>query len=196
MDAGLSGAARLEKGGAGMPVVTKISPPFAPASEGDRPMSEAIEQPRRMHALHLFSVAAQMTIVLAWAGIVPVWALLPPAGQDAVEPVLSEMFWPALALCGAILLVTLLRLAGMLQGLADRLAGLGLAVGGVAFSCLAVKALAGFSFASWGLSPNGMLVAAVLHAGASFATPILPWIAVIVLVTGLLNIMRRAGRPA
>ena len=160
-------------------------------------MSQVMEQPRPrpMPTLQLFGAALHVFILLCWAGIVPVWLLLPPPLQAEVEPVLRGLTLPALALCGAILLAAMLRLAGLLYGESNRLADTGLRLGGIAFAGVALKAITGLSLAGAGLDWQATLFLTIFHTGAIVALLVLPWVAAIVLIVAVLSLLRRDPRP-
>jgi hypothetical protein len=148
-----------------------------------------------MRALHLLATGVYLAILLCWAGVLPAWRLAPGPVQAALEAALSQLLLPGLALAAVVLLVELLRLAGALGGgWLDRLAGVVLQVAGILFACLALRAVAPLSFAGYSLGWN--LVDAALHVGAAFAVFILPWVALIAGVGGLINLLRRELRPA
>ena len=143
-----------------------------------------------MRALHLIAAGVYLTILLCWAGILPAWMLAPAPVQPALAAALSQLLAPALALSAAVLVVALLRLAGVLAGgWLDRLAGLVLQVAGILFACLALRAVAPLSFAGYSLGWN--LVDVALHAGAGLAMVFLPVVAVIAAVAGLIRLFRR-----
>src|SRR5215469_4011227 len=99
-----------------------------------------------MRALHLLNATLYVAILLCWAGILPAWRLAPEPVQPALETALQPLLLPAVAMGGAVLLVTLLRLAGALRGgWLDRLAGVVLQVAGILFACLALRAVAPLS---------------------------------------------------
>jgi hypothetical protein len=158
-----------------------------------------VSQPSRpppMPTFHLLGAALHVVILLCWAGIVPAWRLLPPEGQAVVEPALGQLYWPALAFAGAVALAALLRFAGWLGEGFDRLARLGLQVGGIVFACLVFKAIIGLASTDLGLGWQGAIIMALLHVGASVGLLVLPFVAVIVVVVGLLSLLFRALRAA
>jgi hypothetical protein len=148
----------------------------------------------RIGAFELFGTGAYLAILACWAGILPVWQLAPAPVRPALEVDLGQLLMPALAMGGAVVLVTLLRLAGALHGWTKRLAELVLQVAGIVFACLALRAVAPLSFAGYG--PGWAIVDVCLHVGAVFALFVLPWVAVIAAVGGLFNLVRREWQAA
>jgi hypothetical protein len=145
-------------------------------------------------AFQLLNAAVYVAILLCWAGILPAWRLAPGPVQPALQAALVPLLWPALALGGAVVLVLLLRLANVLRGRVARLGDIALQVAGILFACLALRAIAPLSFAGYSLAWN--LVDAALHVGAAFAVFILPWVAVIAAIGGLIGLLRSQPRAA
>jgi hypothetical protein len=159
-------------------------------------MSHVMPLPRRepMRTLHLLNTAIYLTVLLCWAGVLPAWRLAPEPVQPALQAALVQLVWPAMALGGAVLFVMVLRLAGWLGGRWDRAAGVVLQVGGILFACLALRAVAPLSFAGYSLGWN--LVDAALHVGASLAMFLLPLIAVIAAIAGMVRLLRSQAETA
>jgi hypothetical protein len=144
-------------------------------------------------AFHLLGATIHVAILLCWAGIIPAWRLAPGPVQPALAADLSQLLGPALAMCAGVVTVALLQVAdvgGWLEGLAK----LVLQVAGILFACLALRTVAPLSFAGYG--PGWAVVDVCLHVGAAVAVYILPWVAVIAGVAGLLNLVRRELQPA
>ena len=161
-------------------------------------MSHVIEPryPWPMRRPHLFGVALHIVILLCWAGIVPAWRLLPAPAQPVVLPMLNQLYWPALYLAGATLLVALLRFADLLDGGFDRMAGLALQLGGLAFTLIVFKAISGLPLAGLGLDWQWTVIMAMLHVGATVGLLFLPWLAAIILIVGVLGLLRGDWRTA
>jgi hypothetical protein len=153
-------------------------------------MTQVLEHPRpQFQGLHLGVAAVHVFILLCWAGIVPLWRLLPPSGQAVVLPLLQGLYWPALALAALTVVVAVMRYLGVLSGGGDQLAATGQQLAGIAFACLVFKAMLGLSVGALGLGTAGTLIATGLRVVAPLMLVILPIVAVIILVTSILKVL-------
>jgi hypothetical protein len=140
-----------------------------------------------MSSAILTGATIHVAFLLCWAGIIPVWKLAPQPLQSSLQAALATLLWPALAMAGGVILVAMLRIAGM-RGRIARVAYTVLNVAGIAFAIVALGAVSGISFAGYG--PGWMMLGWMISVGAIVARVILPWVAVIVVIAGLLSLLR------
>jgi hypothetical protein len=146
-----------------------------------------------MASAHLTGGLLHAAWVLCWGGIIPVWQWAPQPVQPSLEAALDSLRTPALAMAGAVLVVTLLRIAG-LRGRLRRLVELGFGLAGIAFAIVALTAVNGLSY--FGYGALWQMIGFMVHVGAIVARLILPWVAVIMVIAGLFSLLRPEPRPA
>jgi hypothetical protein len=156
-------------------------------------MDQPLPLPLRTH--YLSAAAMNVFFLLCWAGVVPLWRLLPPRAQAAVLPLMRELYQPAMVYAGAIVLVALLRFAGM-HGWLDRLARLVLQICGIGFAFLLLRAIVALPPGGLDLGADWTAVLEVSRLGASFVLMFLPLVAAIVVIVGALDLAFRAWRYA
>ncbi len=148
-------------------------------------------QPRRdqtCRSCRLASMAGQVVMVLCWTGVIPVAQLVPATVAAAFEPYWRVLLAPVLCLAAATILVDALRLAGTVRGRIQRVALLALQIAGVLLACFIVKDVAALPYSGPGLgaTPDQQVLLFFVHSGATAASAILPFVLVIIVVTGLL----------
>jgi hypothetical protein len=140
-----------------------------------------------MTSAHLTGAAIHVAFLLCWAGVIPAWRLAPVPVQPALVAALDPLRTPALAMAGAVVFVALLRIAG-LRGRLRRLVELCLGLAGVAFAIVALGAVSGLSFSGYG--PGWQMIGFMVIVGGLVARLILPWVAVIMVIAGLISLLK------
>ena len=133
-------------------------------------------------------ILAQVILVLCWTGVIPVEQLVPAKVAMAFEPYWRALLVPVLCLAAATILIDGLRLAGMVRARIERLALLALQIASVFVAWLITKDVAAlpYSGADLGATPDQQVLLFFVHSGATIASAILPFVLVIIVLTGLL----------
>ena len=139
-------------------------------------------------ACRLASILCQAVLVLCWTGVIPVAELVPARVAAAFEPYWQVLLVPVLSLAAATILVEGLRLAGVVRGRTQRLALLALQIAGVFVAYLIAKDVVALPYAGADLGATSIqqLALVFVHTGATIASVVLPFVLIIIVLTGLL----------